>query len=401
MTKFPLSYLLALVCITLLISCNTDDTSNSGYSDIYQLPSPPFNYIQELPSTVSPYVASFNNSPEDNPLTNEGATLGRVLFYDKNLSANGTISCASCHIQEFGFSDPAIKSVGLEGETTRRNSMGLINTAFYKPNQFFWDHRAQSLEEQVLMPIEDPVEMGMELDDLPQKLTELSYYDPLFNDAFGSSTITKEGISKALSQFVRSMYSFSSKYDEGIEITQNIFEDFPNFTAEENLGKAIFNGKETPEVNASCAICHMPNATPLHFSKPIPEGANQVVFGGAETNNIGLDDNVNVPDNGEGEILDNPSLFGHFKASSLRNIEVTGPYMHDGRLQTLEEVVEHYSTGVKNHPTLSAHMKDHEGEPRHLNLTTEEKQALVAFLKTLTDHQFLTSERFSNPFVNQ
>jgi cytochrome c peroxidase len=394
-----------LILAIILFSCKSDDDEtiviDDDYSDIYNLPSTPFNYSNiQYPNTFTDYVFGFNNTPSNNPLTDHGVTLGRVLFYDVNMSVNNTTSCASCHLQEFGFSDNKTKSEGFNGDHTFRNSMGFANAGFYSATNFFWDHRAATLEDQVLMPIEDPIEMGMTLEEIVEKLSALDYYKPLFENAFGSKQISTDRIAKALSQFVRSIYSFNSKYDEGIESTQNIFVDFPNFTDQENIGKDIFNGKLTPEAIGTCITCHMPNSVPLHYEQPIPENANQVIFSGAEPDNIGLDLTLDVEDNGVGAILEIPSLYGHFKSPSIRNIEVTGPYMHDGRIETLEELVEHYSTGVLAHPYLSAHMKDGNGDPRHLELTPEESAALVAFLKTLTDHELLTDEKFSNPFVN-
>ena len=390
-----------LILALTLISCNSDDEVVEGYSNIYNLPSTPYNYSNpNFPDTFTPYVFGFDNTPSDNALTDDGVTLGRVLFYDKNMSANNTVSCASCHEQELGFSDDVEKSEGFEGEHTFRNSMGFANAGFYSAENFFWDHRAATLEDQVLMPIQDEVEMGMTLEGLVAKIEALEYYNPLFENAFGSTVVTNDRISKALSQFVRSIYSYNTKYDQGIEVTMDIFSDFPNFTAEENLGKDIFNGKLTPGAIGTCITCHMPNNVPLHFDQPIPDNANQVIFSGAEPDNVGLDIDLNVEDNGVGAVLGIPSLYGHFKTPSLRNIELTGPYMHDGRLATLEDVVEHYSTGVLAHPYLSAHMKNGEGEPRHLDLTPEESAALVAFLKTLTDYELINDEKFSDPFID-
>ncbi len=386
------------------MACNSDDNNEitgNDYSDIYNLPNTPYNYSDiNFPDTFTDYVFGFDNTPTDNPITDDGVTLGRVLFYDVNMSANNTVSCASCHLQEFGFSDNKIKSEGFEGGHTFRNSMGFANAGFYGAESFFWDHRAETLEAQVLMPLQDEVEMGMTLEGLVTKLNTLDYYNPLFENVFGSTQITSDKISKALAQFVRSIYSFNTRYDEGIEATNNIFMDFPNFTAEENIGKDIFNGKLTPGAIGTCATCHLPNRNPLIFELPLPEGANQVVFSGAEPDNIGLDIDDNVEDNGYGTFLGVSSFNGHFKTPSLRNIEVTGPYMHDGRLETLEEVVEHYSTEVLPHPYLSAHMKDGNGDPRHLDLTPEESEALVAFLKTLTDYELNSDIKFSNPFVD-
>ncbi len=393
-----------LFAISFLFACNSDDpneTPNDDYSDIYNLPSIPFNYSNpNFPETFTPYVFGFNNTPTDNPITNDGVTLGRVLFYDKNMSLNNTKACASCHFQEFGFSDNVSKSEGFDGGLTFRNSMGFANVGFYSAENFFWDHHAETLEEQVLIPIQDPVEMGMTLENLVAKIENLDYYSPLFENAFGNTNVTTDRISKALSQFIRSIYSYNTKYDKGIEITNNIFVDFPNFTVAENLGKDIFNGKLTPGAIGTCITCHMPNAAPLHFEQPIPDNANQVIFSGAEPDNIGLDDNINIPDNGVGAFLGIESLYGHFKTPSLRNIEITGPYMHDGRFETLEEVVEHYSTGVLAHPYLSAHMKNGDSSPRNLNLTPEESAGLVAFLKTLTDYELIKDEKYSDPFIN-
>lgn len=393
---FFLSFLSIVV-----LSCKDDEIPPiDDYSDIYDLPATPYNYSNvQFPNTFTNYVFTFDNTPATNEITDDGATLGRVLFYDKKLSLNETTSCASCHIQENGFSDPDTTSEGFNGERGRRNSMGIANAGFYAAEKFFWDHRAATLEEQVLMPFQDPVEMGMSLQGVVDKVTAQDYYKPLFENAFQSEEVTSDKISKALAQFVRAMYSFNTKYDKGIEVTGNIFMDFPNFTAQENLGKDIFSGKATQEVIASCATCHLPNATPLHFASEIPEGANQVVFSGAEPDNIGLDDTVEDMDNGVGEFENNPSLYGHFKTGSIRNIELTAPYMHDGRLETLEDVVEHYSDGVLAHPNLSAHMKNGFGEPRHLDLSEEESAALVAFMKTLTDHDLVNDQKFSNPFI--
>ena len=393
----------SLFIAVLTVSCESDDSSTirDGYNDIYNLPETPYNYSNpSFPNTFTPYVFGFDNTPSDNIISDDGVTLGRVLFYDKKLSADNTISCASCHKQEFGFSDNTSKSIGVSGEHTFRNSMGFANAGFYAAENFSWDHKAPTLEAQVLLPVTDEIEMGITLENLVEKLSDLAYYEPLFNNAFGSKQITSTKISKALSQFVRSIYSYNTKYDRGIEITNDIFIDFPNFTSKENLGKDIFNGKLTPGAIGTCITCHLPNSTPLHFDQPIPENANQVIFSGAEPDNIGLDIDLNVEDNGLGVILNIESFYGHFKTPSLRNIALTGPYMHDGRLETLEDVVEHYSTGVLAHPYLSAHMKNGEGEPRHLNLTPEESEALVAFMKTLTDYELIIDEKFSNPFVN-
>ena len=174
-----------------------------------------------------------DNTPANNQVTNAGATLGRVLFYDKKLSKNGTVSCSSCHRQADGFSDPNVLSEGFDGGFTARHSMALANARFYETGKFFWDERAATLEDQVLMPFQDDVEMGLNLDTLKEIISAQSYYPPLFEAAFGSSEIEIDLISKALAQFVRSMVSVGSKYDEGRMLVADPIAPFPNFTQEE------------------------------------------------------------------------------------------------------------------------------------------------------------------------
>jgi cytochrome c peroxidase len=362
------------------------------------LPETPFDY-ENIPvsSFINETVMGFDNTPSNNTITNYGATLGRVLFYDKNLSDNNTVSCASCHKQENSFSDPGIKSDGFMGGMTRRNSMPLINIRFYQDNKMFWDHRASSLEDQVLQPIQDPIEMGVPLPQLINKLSELEYYNVLFTNAYGNEEITPEKISKALSQFVRSIVSFNSKYDEGLAQAGSVLEDFPNFTDQENLGRFIFTGQYDTELMGNCASCHLPNSTPIFLDE---DNANHIIFSGNEPKNIGLDEDFNVDDNGEGEINGNQSLYGFFKSPTIRNIELTAPYMHDGRFATLEEVIDHYSDGVEDHPNLSAAMKQPWGAPVHLDFTQEQKDALIAFMKTLTDNDVIADEKYSDPFIN-
>jgi len=336
-------------------------------------------------------AVAFDNTPTDNPITDAGATLGRVLFYDKKLSKNGTVACASCHQQDHGFSDPEVLSVGFEGGLTRRHSMGLANARFYQSGKFFWDERAASLEEQVLEPFQDPVEMGLTLDELEQIVDEQLYYPPLFENAFGDESISTERISKALAQFIRSIVSTSSKYDLSRSEVQSPLADFPQYTEQENLGKNLFlrpqalsNGN-----NGNCGGCHSSEV----FVGPIPNNLNANSSG---TSN-GLDAQ-SILDLGIFESTGNPNHIGKFKSPSLANIAIRPPYMHDGRFATLEEVVEHYSSGVQNHTNLSPPLQSVNGEPGNFNFTPEEKEALVAFLKTLTDEQMLSDEKYSDPF---
>jgi cytochrome c peroxidase len=339
-----------------------------------QLPGTAYNYANPtLPPSfnVQPILGQ-DNTPVNNPVTNAGATLGRVLFYDKRLSRNQTIACASCHQREHGFADSRKFSVGFEGGLTGRNSMGLNNARWYQRRAFFWDERAATLEDQVLQPIQNAVEMGMTLSDLVTRLGAEPYYTTLFTNAFGSPGVTSNRISLALAQFVRSIISTQSKFDVGAAT------GFSNFTAQENLGRQIFNGQVG---NATCNACH---------------GTDNFVPGPAINNN-GLE-NPYV-DKGLGGITGRAQDEGLFKVPSLRNIERTAPYMHDGRFATLEEVVEFYNSGVVNHPNLSPPLRVAGGAVRRLNLTTAQKAALVAFLKTLTDDSIATDVKFSDPFI--
>jgi len=331
---------------------------------------------QPLPTSVN----GLDNTPSGNPVTNDGATLGRVLFYDKKLSANETVACASCHIQALGFSDDATFSLGFEGGRTERHSMTLINARYYQRGRFFWDERAATLEEQVLMPFLDPVEMGVTLDQLIAAVNAQDYYPDLFNNAFGSSEVTSTKIAQALAQFVRSIVSYSSKYDEGRAMANLPGDNFVNFSAEENLGKSLFF-RTIPNGGGACFGCHTTEA--FVSANPGPQ-------------NNGLD--IVTTDEGAGAVFNNPIFEGRFKTTSLRNIELTSPYMHDGRFSTLEEVVEHYNSGIQAHPTLSPALTDADGNPVRLNFTNTEKASLVAFLRTLTDESIANEEKWSDPF---
>ncbi len=320
-----------------------------------------------------------DNTPVDNPVTNAGATLGQVLFYDKRLSINDTVSCSSCHEQAIGFSDPDKLSDGFAGGKTGRHSMGLANARFYGPGAFFWDERAATLEDQVLMPIQDGVEMGMTLPVLLPKLEAVSFYPDMFNAAFGDNTITSDRISKALAQFVRSMVSSNSKFDQAYVNGTPDQPDFAGtFTSEEFLGAALFMPIEDSGVQSfGCVSCHRTTVQALDAVQ-----------------NNGLDLNTDA-DQGAGG--------GAFKAPSLRNIAVRAPYMHDGRFGTLAEVIEFYNSGIQNHPNLSPRLRQGgpNGQPRRFNMTDQQKAALEAFLGTLTDQGFITDSRYADPFLKK
>jgi len=381
---------------------NDGDTSTTGEPtdgypsnvlDHLDLPWPPYDYDPELPDHWQvPGVDALDNTPPGNPGTDAGATLGRVLFYDVTLSANETIACATCHAQATGFSDPNRFSEGFEGGLTGRNSMGLSDARFYVNGHFFWDERADTLEDQVLMPIQNEVEMGLTLEELVERVQAQPYYPVLFEQAFGDPAIDEERISFALAQFVRAIVSYRAPYDEGIEQAGNPGVDFPNYSAQENQGKAIFFGPV-----GRCAPCHVgqPPGPPPPPGVPPP---NAAVFLMSAPANNGLD--ATTTDDGVGAITGDPAQDGLFKSPSLRNVELTAPYMHDGRFDTLDEVVEHYDNGVQAHPNLDPRLRTPGpgGQPQQLNLSDQQKAALVAFLRTLTDDALIDDVRFSDPF---
>ena len=402
--RLPLFHLLLLS--SFVLGCDTDTPTTDATDttvdevDLTTLPEPTLpaatlDYSHDFPEHfTTPFVRNADNTPGDNATTDAGATLGRVLFWDKRLSANGTVSCGSCHRPDAAFSDDVEQSEGFEGNLTRRNSMALINVRFYQRGAMFWDERADTLEDQVLRPIQDANEMGLTLDELVERVEDAHYYAPLFEDAFGDAEVTTERISFALAQFVRSIASYQSAWDQGvIMLGGEVDQDFPNYTAEENRGKDLFFGQ------ARCGTCHMP-ANPL---TPPPPGApggptdNLALWFVNEPVNNGLFDD---DDDGYGETTGRVEDAGKFKSPSLSNVAMTAPYMHDGRFVTLLEVVEHYDSGVENHPNLDRRLRDPQTQmPIRLNLTAVDREALVAFLETLTDPTLAEDPRWADPFV--
>lgn len=352
-----------------------------------RLPPQPFHYAAiDLPKHFREAGERFDNTPSENPISDHGATLGRVLFYDKSLSANESTSCASCHKQELAFTDDRKFSVGFDGRPVTRNSMSLINARYYRGGRFFWDERADSLETQVLMPIENEVEMGHQLDRLVPQLQSDPIYPPLFRAAFGSEKITPERIAKGLAQFVRSIVSYRSKYDVGRAQVDSPLEPFPNFSEQENLGKEQFFGR------AQCASCHLAD-TP-HADDHIAQSAFFYVDKPVVN---GIDSDTTDVDTGVAEISGRDSDSGRFKAPSLRNVEVTAPYMHDGRFRTLDQVLEHYNWSVRPHPNLDVRLEDFAANG--MALPEVEKVSLGVFLMTLTDRALLEDPRYADPFV--
>ncbi len=338
------------------------------------LPDTPYRYAGlELPGHFAQSGRDDDNTPPDNPLTNDGATLGRVLFYDTRLSANDTTSCASCHIQAHAFSDPRPASTGFHGARTDRRAMPLVNLRYYERARFFWDERTGNLEQMVLQPIQSRIEMGYELKTLVDKLSRDPTYRRLFLRAFGDPEITPARIGKALAQFVRSMVSYQSRYDEGRARARSAHDDFATFTRQENRGKALFM--------RHCSSCHMKDGNE-HFFVETPA-------------NTGLRPNDPSADAGVGDVTLRAADLGSFKSPSLRNVDVTAPYGHDGRFATLDALMDHYSDNAIFDPNLGYFIP-----VGPLKFTGSEKAALITFLKTLTDQSFLTDVKFANPFMN-
>lgn len=353
----------------------------NGIIDLNQLE----NYAnQEVPDYITK-----DNTPPNNPITDEGATLGRVLFYDKNLSVNNTISCASCHLQEFAFSDPAQLSIGRTGGVTGRHAMRLVNARFADERRFFWDERANSVEAQSTLPIQDHVEMGFSgmdgdpgLDSLFSKMEALDYYQELFTFVYGDTTINENRMQRALAQFIRSIQGFDSKYDEGRAQVGNNNMPFPNFTNQENMGKRLFMSPPGGQNGgAGCNGCH--RAPEFDIA---PNSRNNGIIGVA-----GDPDAIDLTN------TRSPSLRDLFNPDGLLN----GPMMHTGEFDNLLDVINHYNniTLAPQNTNLDNRLTGGPGgQGQNLNLTENEKGALIAFLQTLTSQAVYTDPRWADPF---
>lgn len=323
-------------------------------------------------------------------ITNEVAALGRVLFYDPQLSATGTISCASCHQPEAGFSDPRPQSIGVSGEPLPRNSMSLINVRYAPSGKYFWDERADSLQEQVLIPIQHVDEMGLTLEELVSHISSDERYSPLFQTAFASKQVTCDRIAMALTQFIGCIVSFESKYDRGLIEHKDPTIPFDNFTDEENRGKEIFM------TFGQCSKCHLPGSTDDDLlASPLPRQA--VIFQSAFPAANGIDSDLPDSDPGIASITQDPKDRGKFRVGTLRNLSRTGPYMHDGRFASINLVLEHYNWSVRPHPNLDPRLE--EFAYAGLAISQVDKEALESFLLTLQDDKLAKDPRFSNPFI--
>ncbi len=313
--------------------------------------------------------------PDNNPLTVEGITLGRKLFYDPILSQNGTMSCATCHDQAFGFTDHNKQfSDGLHGEKGKRNAPPIFNLGWYSNygvvnHRFFWDGGAADLESQVYGPITNPIEMSENLTNVVSKLKSSSEYKGLFKKAFGTDSITSQLLAFAISQFERTIISGSSKYDEGVR------SNFTNFTASERNGMDVFFNPQ----KGDCNHCHNMAAGFFTDFKFHNNGTQQI-----------------FTDSGLARLTRNAGDMGKFKTPSLRNLLFTTPYMHDGRFTTLEQVVDFYDTMAYQGSNVDPFITG-DNHPTGLLLSTKDKSDLVAFLKTLTDSSFIINPFYAKP----
>ncbi len=303
--------------------------------------------------------------PIDNPQTEEGIALGKKLFFDPILSSNNTQACADCHAPENAFTDSDRFSDGVEGFFGNRNSMPLFNLAWNYDEKFFWDGNTFSLEHQAFIPVTDPIEMNSTWQNIEQKLKQHTDYPELFEKAFGTKTIDSSLVTKAIAQFERTLISANSKFDKHLlgEI---------ELTPQELNGFNVF----MDEARGDCFHCHGSDKNPLWTDN---------LF-----HNNGLDETFT--DLGLGAVTGDPADNGKFKSPSLRNLAFTAPYMHDGRFTSLEDVINHYSEGLKNSSTIDPLMK--KVSQGGVGLSENDKADLKAFLLSLSDNEFISNPEF-------
>lgn len=313
--------------------------------------------------------------PADNALTQQKVLLGRMLFHETMLSKDGSQACASCHLQADGFSDPLRFSLGVEGLPGKRQAMPVFNMAWHN-NEFFWDGRAHLLRDQALLPIQDPLEMNETLDNVITKLSATKMYRDQFVRAFDSEAITADKVALALEQFMLSIVSYNSKYDRYLAGEEEL-------TASEERGRILFELEYNPffpeSSGADCTHCH--------------GGRN---FENDQYMNNGLDSDADFTDIGREAVTQTPADRAKFKVPSLRNVAITAPYMHDGRFQTLEEVIDHYNEGIKYSSTVDPTVEN--TRESGLFLTEQDKTDLINFLHTLTDEVMMNEPAYQSPF---
>ena len=388
MNKLKLYTFLLVLLILECFSCNKEDSGpfeiNYYAPDDYEMMSQYLD-IPEFPLDYKNQYPRYYRGGTTGNFDKDMATLGRVLFYDKKLSTDETISCGSCHKQELAFADDVDFSTGVEGRKTARNSLALGSVFSYQELYgailpFYWNHRYTNAEQVCSQSFINENQMDMEMSEVLTAVQSQPYYSPLFEMTYGDRNITEDRILSAIGTFVNSIGSFDSKYDQALDDSGFQFfglgfnapsGDLALLTDEENNGKDLYLN--------NCTSCHGDlNLNPLKTKA-----------------NNGLDLVYN--DNGIGGFTNEADDMDKFKVPTLRNIMMTAPYMHDGRFATIEEVLDHYSSGIQNHPNLDVELKSG-NSPIQMNFTAEQKTALIAFLNTFTDTKFLTAERYSDPF---
>jgi len=358
---FGTKNLLLLSWLVFLVSCRKDPK-------IEPVTTTPYNI--DYPQIIEEYLPPMQ-LPADNPMTEEGVELGRKLFFEERLSANNTQACASCHIPSASFSDTVAFSVGIDGIAGNRNAMPIINIGWM--SDLFWDGRADKPENQALGPVVNPVEMHDSWPNVAAKLQADGLYPALFEQVFGTSVIDSVLVTKALAQFMRTLISGNSPFDKYLKTGNSGWNSADEIKAYE--GFAIF----MDEAKGDCFHCHGDSFNPLWTDN---------LF-----HNNGLD--ATFADNGRGNVTGNSFDNGKFKTPTLRNLVFTKPYMHDGRFNTLQEVIDHYSQGLVSSPTIDPLMK-------HLitggsNMNPTDKGKLLMFLISLSDSSFVSNPVFQDP----
>ncbi len=354
-----ISYFFIFMCALCVVSCNEDSVEpyiNVPTPSPLQIP----QLFQDL--ILDPVI------PSNNPQTEEGIFLGKKLFFDPILSANNTLACAGCHNTSNAFTDDTRFSDGIDGLFGNRNSMPLFNLAWNYDNKFFWDGREASLENQAFEPVTNPIEMHTTWAAVIEKIQQHSDYPELFTAAFGVAIIDSVLVSRAIAQFERTLISANSKFDKHLL-------GIATLTPEETNGFNIF----MDESKGDCFHCHGSDNNPLWTDNKF--------------HNNGLDSTFS--DLGFGNVTGDPADNGKFRSPSLRNLAYTAPYMHDGRFETIEDVINHYSEGLQNSPTIDPLMK--KVDQGGVQLSPQEKADLKAFLLTLSDPDFINNPNFSNP----
>lgn len=346
--------ILTATVVAFLVACNTEQV-NRVISSAPILGDYSYPFPGEIPDEA------FSMQSWRLEVTDAKAELGRVLFYDRNMSVNNKVSCGTCHQQELGFADGLKTSKGFIETNTERHSMALANPM--GQSSYFWDTRAWDIVDQVMMPVSNHIEMGInDLDLLVAKLQALDYYPGLFERAYGSDTIDRERIAEALASFVGSMVSYNTKFDK-------VNREEAIFTAQEAMGQKLFMEK------FQCSQCHGGFTFNQHWG-----------FFDSRAD-IGLD-----------AADPNDPYKTMMKVPTLRNVALTAPYMHDGRFASLEDVINHYDHGINKESNIDWRLSSLLDDDFKMNMTAEEKQAIIAFLHTLTDEVLTTHPKFSDPF---